>query len=435
MVHRLIEKIGKDLLVNSSWLLIDKVVRLCIGLVVGVLVARYLGPEKIGLWNYGLAIFTFFSVFSSLGLESVAPRELVQRKQEQLEIVWGVWFLKGMGAILGICFSTLFVFLFKGGDTALLVIVFVLTLGYLFQSLDVVEYLMQAKLTQKKSVIVKIVAYLIIAGYKYALIISDASLLWFAASSTLEFLLVAIGYVYLFSKQNLGKGWVLPKFKFFKKLLGDSIPFAASALIILLHSRADQVIIAEILGEFQNGIYSVSIRVYELFVFIPAALTASFLPVLSAQLKEGGKPFVTTLKQLYSLLTYAALFLTGFLWFLGPWVMDFLYGSEFEGAGSVMQLLGLGLYPTFIGVATGSYIVVRNLKKLSLYRSALGLVVSLCLNFLLIPKMGVEGAAVAKVVSALATVGLLLFIPNTHQHFKLLLSAFDFASIKRFIKY
>ncbi len=435
MLRRVTDKIGRDLLANSGWLMMDKLVRLFIGLAVGVLVARYLGPEKMGVWNYGLAIFAFFSVFSSLGLESIAPRELVQNKKQEYEIIWSIWLLKLLGAIVGLVLSVSFIYIVKAGDPTFVFVVLLLSLGYLFQSLDVVEYWLQARLAQRNSALVKIVAYVLIAGYKYYLITSQASLLWFVVSSTLEFALVAIGFIWVFYKTTGGFHFVKPNLSLLLKLLRNSLPFALSALVILLHSRLDQVFITEYLGESKTGIYGVAIRVYELFVLIPAALTASYLPVLSEKYGENEKQFRTSLKQLYSLLTYAALAASAVLWFLGPWVMDLLYGEAFTGAGQVIKILGLGLYPTFLGVATGSYIVVRNLKRVSLMRSLLGLLLSVVLNLSLLPYVGLDGAVIAKVVSVFASTLFILFIGENHRHGNLLLSAFNWSSIRRFIKY
>ena len=87
MLKRIIDKIGRKLLGNSLWLLIDKIVRLIVGLFIGVMVARYLGPERMGIWNYCLAIFTFFIILPSLGLEYICPREFVNRKEEKQKLL------------------------------------------------------------------------------------------------------------------------------------------------------------------------------------------------------------------------------------------------------------------------------------------------------------------------------------------------------------
>jgi len=56
---------------NALWLFLDKILRLGVGLVVGVLVARYLGPELFGKWNYAIAFISLISAFATLGLDQI----------------------------------------------------------------------------------------------------------------------------------------------------------------------------------------------------------------------------------------------------------------------------------------------------------------------------------------------------------------------------
>ena len=193
--------------------------------------------------------------------------------------------------------------------------------------------------------------------------------------------------------------------------------------------------ITEILGEEENGIYSVAVRIYELFMFLPAILVGSFLPIITKNFKLSEKDFRASLKQLYTILTYFAIVSSLGAWLLGPTIMHFLYGEEFEGSGAALQIIGLGFYPVFLGIATSNYLIVRNYKLLNLVRSAIGLIVNVLLNLLLIPKIGIIGAAWASVISNFISTLCILFVKDNHQHWKLFLSPFNLNSIQRFIKY
>jgi O-antigen/teichoic acid export membrane protein len=50
---------------NIGWLFLDKVLRVGVGLLVGVWIARYLGPEQFGLLNFAFAVIGLFSVAAS----------------------------------------------------------------------------------------------------------------------------------------------------------------------------------------------------------------------------------------------------------------------------------------------------------------------------------------------------------------------------------
>ena len=63
---------------NIGWLFFDKVLRMGVGLLVGVWVARYLGPEKYGLFNFAAAFVGMFIAVSGLGLQSIVVRDIVR---------------------------------------------------------------------------------------------------------------------------------------------------------------------------------------------------------------------------------------------------------------------------------------------------------------------------------------------------------------------
>src|SRR5262245_9709117 len=85
---------------NTGWLFADRVVRMGLGLVISVWMARYLGPSQFGEFNYAIAFVSFFGVAASLGLDSVVVRELVRHPETRDEILATVFVLKLLGGAL-----------------------------------------------------------------------------------------------------------------------------------------------------------------------------------------------------------------------------------------------------------------------------------------------------------------------------------------------
>jgi PST family polysaccharide transporter len=71
------------ILANTGWLFADKILRMGVGLFVGVWIARYLGPEQFGLWNFAIAFAVLFGAFATLGLDGIVVRELVKNPERQ----------------------------------------------------------------------------------------------------------------------------------------------------------------------------------------------------------------------------------------------------------------------------------------------------------------------------------------------------------------
>jgi PST family polysaccharide transporter len=72
---------------NIGWLFFDKILRMGVGLIVGVWVARYLGPEQFGLFNFATAFVGMFGAIAGLGLQVFVVRDLVREPSSKEEIL------------------------------------------------------------------------------------------------------------------------------------------------------------------------------------------------------------------------------------------------------------------------------------------------------------------------------------------------------------
>ena len=87
---------------NTGWLFADRFLRIIVELFIGVWIARYLGPEKFGLYSYAIAFVALFSAFSTLGLDRIVVREIVKEPTDKDEIIGTAFILKFIGGILGL---------------------------------------------------------------------------------------------------------------------------------------------------------------------------------------------------------------------------------------------------------------------------------------------------------------------------------------------
>ncbi|MFA7667936.1 MAG: oligosaccharide flippase family protein, partial [Burkholderiaceae bacterium] len=68
---------------NTSWLALERLFRMAVGLVGWLYVARYLGPEDFGLLNYALSFVGLFATVAALGVDQLLLRELVRQPSSQ----------------------------------------------------------------------------------------------------------------------------------------------------------------------------------------------------------------------------------------------------------------------------------------------------------------------------------------------------------------
>ena len=67
---------------NASWIIGEKIIQMVISFFVGILTARYLGPDNYGLINYANAYGAFFTAFCTLGINSVIVKNLIDNPDE-----------------------------------------------------------------------------------------------------------------------------------------------------------------------------------------------------------------------------------------------------------------------------------------------------------------------------------------------------------------
>ena len=112
---------------NTSWLFGGQLFRMVLGLFVSVAVARYLGPEDFGLFNYVMSIVALVGVLSQLGLRELARRELVESPERRNEIIGTCFVLNLVAGV--VVYSVMLWVVFKQTDNSLVIGLFVLLGG------------------------------------------------------------------------------------------------------------------------------------------------------------------------------------------------------------------------------------------------------------------------------------------------------------------
>jgi PST family polysaccharide transporter len=90
----------RRILGNVSWLMVDRVVRMGMGLFVGVWTARFLGPAQFGSLNFTVAYIALFGSAATLGLEGIVVREVLHHPEDRHEILGTTLALRGTAGLL-----------------------------------------------------------------------------------------------------------------------------------------------------------------------------------------------------------------------------------------------------------------------------------------------------------------------------------------------
>lgn len=383
---------------NTSWLLAEKVIRLTVGLFVGIWVARYLGPESFGLFSYVQSFVGLFLVFSSLGLDGIVTRELVKNETVSHKLLGTAFVLKLVGS--GVVFCLLYVTVFFGiNDSQESFFVFIIATSTVFQSFNVIDFYFQSKVLSRYVVYSNLISLLVSSLIKVVLILTDAPLISFVYVVLLDSVVLTLGFIYFYFKTS--QKILVWKFDFqiALSLLKDSWPLILSGFFISLYMKIDQVMIKDIMGNASVGQYAAAVRLSEAWNFIPLVISASFFPALVNAKKTSEVVYLARLQNLFDLLTWIAIAVAIPMTFLSDWVIELLYGSSYELAGPVLMVHIWTTVFIALGVARGKWIITENLQLYSLLYICIALISNVLLNILFIPIYGVIGAAVASLIA------------------------------------
>ena len=169
----------KRFFANTSWVVGHRVLSMVVALSVGVYVARYLGPEKFGLWSYAGSFVGMFMAISTLGLDAVVVRELVKTPERRDELLGTAFWLKLFGVIL-MWLGIAAVIPFTHNDTQTNILIIIVALTVIFQTLNVIDFSFQADVKSKYVIYALLVSLLISSIAKVILVKISADLVWFA---------------------------------------------------------------------------------------------------------------------------------------------------------------------------------------------------------------------------------------------------------------
>jgi PST family polysaccharide transporter len=385
---------------NLAWLSVDRLLRLAIGLLVGVWIARYLGPETFGRYSFAFALVALFGVFSRLGLDGILVREVVRAPELQQKLLASALVLRLAGGTLGALAAIVCVALIRPGDHAVQVLVAVAAAGLIFQALDVFELWFQSQLRGRHIVSAKTPAFLFMTGVRVMLILSGATVLAFATAAVVETLLAGIALIaaYRLSGQTFER-W-RAAWSAMTALLRPALPLIVAGLAVSLYMKIDQVMIAHFLGDHSVGLYSAATRLTEATYFLPGMLVASTLPAIVSLRRSNERQFRERMQRLFDVIVASAVALALPLSLLSAFIVRALYGEPYAESSGVLAIHAWASVFVYLGMASSSYLLAEDLTIVSLYRTLLGAVVNIGLNLLFIPRYGIQGAAWATLLSS-----------------------------------
>jgi O-antigen/teichoic acid export membrane protein len=410
---------------NTSWMMGERVMRMVVGLFVGIWVARYLGPEQFGLLNYAQSFVFLFTAIATLGLDGIVVRELLRNKADR-DVLLGTSFTLKLAGSLIILLVLIISTSLVNDDNFTKLLVIVIASATLFQSFNVIDFYFQSEVSSKYVAIANTVSLGLSSIIKVVLIIKQAPLVAFAAMSVFDALVLSAGLIIFYQRCRSLKvfNWTFD-FTVAKNLLLDSWPLVLSGAAVAIYMKIDQIMIKQILSSQDVGYYAAATKLTEVWLFITVILTKSLFPALVNAKKQSEQIYLSRLKKMYQILIFIALLISIMVSFSAKELVLFTFGIEFIPSVSILSIYIWSIIFVYMNNASWSWYVIENIQKLALIRVCLGAVINVVLNIYLIDSYGLTGAAVATLISySIASYFGNILSRKTWLNFRLLTLAF-----------
>lgn len=407
---------------NANWMVGEQLVQMAISFFIGIITTRYLGPENYGVINYCAAYVAFFSSVCSLGLEGVLVKELVTHPEKEGTLVGTSLAMRLVSGLLSVGSISLILFFVDHGDPTVMAVGFLQSLVLCFKAFEVMDFWFQSKLQSRHASIVKMISYVIVAVYKVFILAAGKSVEWFAFSTSLDFLIIAILLIFVY-KKNDG-----PKLAFSGGtaafLLKNSYHFILSAFFVTIYTQMDKIMIQKFLDDAQTGYYSIATTIFGYWVLVTTAITNASRPSIMSKKGRDEELYMRRLKQLYAILFWTSVAAAVFFTVFGQYLIPLVYGVKY--IPSVPAVIITMWYAPFsvLGTARGIWIICEDKNKYVKYYVIMGAIANLILNAALIPVIGIEGAALATFITQVFTCLVApLFYKETRVHTKYVFEA------------
>lgn len=416
---------------NTFWLLTGDLSNRLAGIIMGVFLARYLGPANLGLLTYIDSYVSLFLIFATLGLPNILIASIVKEPEADNEILGTSFILSIFGGFFGIVLMVVInMFLKNDFITTLMIVIF--SSNFIFRVFDIIDVFFQAKIKTVIGVYSRFFAILLQIIFTFLLVWFRAPFIWFIIPATSYFLVKSLFLLMYYYRE----GYSLKKWEFSKiravSLLKDTWPLLVSGFFTTIYLEIDQVMVREMLNDYSAGIYSVASRLSKVWFFIPSAITLSLFPSIIAAKKHSQELYRKRLQQLYDIVSWLSIIVAVGIIFFGKAAITIIFGKEYISAHTVLLVYIWSSVFAALSIAREKWIIIESFQKYYLYFTIGGCLINVVFNYIFIPICGISGAAFATLIAYFTSTFIgPLFFKETRKSIMDLLNVFNISRLVR----
>ncbi|MFA4884265.1 MAG: flippase [Desulfotomaculaceae bacterium] len=392
------QSVTKRIAKNMSWLFFGNSLNGLIYLALIVYVARVLGASAFGLYQFAQAFVLYLVMLVDNGLSLLGTREIARDRAQAGVIALNLLFVRAITALIifVLACATLFVLPMAGelrlliGATFLFIFYRALNTEWVFAGVELMEYIPLAKIIFSGGAL--LLTFWLVKGpqdlLRAPIILAGSGLF-----SSLVFLLFLFGRKMPLRLKALAPVTWWP-------LFWQALPLGASIFLIQIYNNLDTIMLGFMDRPEVVGYYSAAYRVIFVCVGLFGIWQQTAMPVMSHRIVHDPEGAAVFIKKFARLTAMAFIPLTLLVYLIAPLIVGLAFGQQYAPAVAALRLLIWMVLPVTISSCYGVLILIPAGRYYDfMWAVAVGAVVNIIFNFILIPPFSMAGAAVATILA------------------------------------
>ncbi len=399
--------IKKILIKNTSWLAISETVSMIILFGTTVIIARVLGDTIYGQFAFIIAFAQLWLVISDFGLTIISVKEFSTNKDKLEKYLSNFLGIKLIISLITFILILLTIqFINKPDFIKNLIYV---AGGYVifYTASDFLRSLFKAYENFKLDAFVKISQHIllliliIIAARNHSLSQITWSYFYTALYGTIVSLIII--------KNKFVKLSISFDKNLIKYFIKQAMPMALANVFVIIYFRIDTIMLSFMKSDEVTGWYNAAYLLIFSLSFFAYVIMMSIYPKLSNLAKKSLLQTKILYRKSLYLIALAGILILGISSLIVKHLIPMLYGNEFLPAINIFYILTIAVFFSYLANVWLYTLNALGKQKIYTIATAIGLIVNLSLNFLLIPKYSYFGAAWATVATEIIA-GLIIFV-------------------------
>lgn len=384
---------------STGWQLSERIISLTISFIVTSFIIRSFGPSNFGELSFAVSFVSIFSFLTSPRVDMGLYRDIIKSPRKKHKLIETAFFLKLAGGVIA-AILTIGMAIAIGTNGLPLILIIILSSIFLTTPFQVVLYDFRAQADAKHISLIALAINFTLNILKVLTIVYNLDIIYIVGILALEPLFGAFAYTTLYSRVC---GIFLfswrPHVQYASLLLRGAFPFIILASFTALYARIDQVLISTILDSASVGLYDAAVKLAEVWQFIPSIIVSSLFPAIVNARTTSEYTYFNRLKKLLAFLICVTVIFATVFTFLAPLVIKILYGNAYIQSIDVLHIYLWSSIGVSAGIVMMHFLIAENMRRVIAFSAIIPALINIILNLILIPRFGIEGAALATLIS------------------------------------